>query len=82
MTSPPVLPNASFEVKWNPESVTFGPLVAPVLIWEPKGNTIGLFARPNGMNLSIVFDSTTGRGTWTLAGVQGQAVGSVTVERF
>lgn len=80
MTSPAPLP-ASFKVQWDRETVTFGPLTTPVLLWEQPNNSIGLFARPQGMNLQIVFDSTTGRGTWTLSGPQGQAVGSLTVER-
>jgi len=77
---PPVLP-ASFKVKWDRQSITFGPLSAAVDIWEPKNGSVGLFGRPSGMNLQIVFDTTTGRGTWTLSGQQGQAVGSVSVER-
>jgi hypothetical protein len=81
MGSPAMVPD-TFKVQWNHDTVTFGSMSAPVLIWQEKNNSIGVFARPSGMNLQIVFDSTTGRGTWTLSGVQGQAVGSVTVERF
>jgi hypothetical protein len=68
-------------VQWDRQSITFGPLFAAVDIWQPQNGSIGLFGRPSGMNLQIVFDTTSGRGTWTLSGPQGQAVGSVTVER-
>jgi hypothetical protein len=80
MGSPAVVP-ASFNVQWDRETVTFGPLTAAVVIWQPQNSSIGIFARPRGMNLQIVFDPTTGRGTWTLSGVQGQAVGALRVER-
>ena len=76
----PVLP-ATFKVQWDRQNVTFGPLSAPVSIWQEQNGSIGLFARPNGMNLQIVFETSTGRGTWTLSGIEGQAVGSVSVER-
>jgi hypothetical protein len=63
------------------ETITFGPLTAAVLAWEQKGATLGVFARPNGMNLQIVLDSTSGKGTWTLSGQEGQAIGTLTLEK-
>ena len=77
--TPPIPP--AFTVKWNREELTFGPITAPILIWEPKGDTIGLFARPNGMNIQIVFNVTDGTGTWSLSSAQGQATGTVAVQR-
>lgn len=71
----------SFKVKWDRETLTFGSLTAPVLIWDMKGTALGVFARPNGMNVQIVFDTATGQGTWTLSGLPGQATGSVTATR-
>jgi hypothetical protein len=73
----------TFPVKWDRATVTFGDLNAPVLLWQVADGTglIGIFARPNNLNLQIVFDPVTGKGTWTLAGIPGQASGSVTVER-
>ena len=70
-----------FKVKWDRDTLTFGSLSAPVLAWDLKGTTLGVFARPNDMNLQIVFDTATGRGTWTLSGQPGQATGSLTAER-
>ena len=72
---------ASFKVEWTRETLTFGPLTSPVLIWEPKGDVIGIFARPNAMNVQILFNVTTGKGSWTLTSAQGQAAGVLTVER-
>jgi hypothetical protein len=79
MGSPPVVPQ-SFKVQWNRVTLTFDQLTAPVLTWQPQESSIGIFARPQGMNLQIVFDTKTGLGTWTLSGVQGQAAGTVVVE--
>lgn len=76
----PVLPE-SFTVQFDRETITFGTVTAAVLAWEQKNATVGLFARPNGMNLQIVLDSATGKGTWTLSGEPGQAVGTLTVEK-
>jgi hypothetical protein len=76
----PPLP-ASFKVEWTRESVTFGDITAPVAIWEPKGDVIGIFARPSGMNLQILFNVTDGKGTWSLTSAQGQAAGVLTVAR-
>jgi hypothetical protein len=70
-----------FKVKWDREKLTFGSLSAPVLAWDLKGTTLGVFARPNDMNVQIVFDTATGRGTWTLSGRPGQATGSLTAEQ-
>jgi hypothetical protein len=70
-----------FKVKWDRETLTFGSLSAPVLAWDLKGTTLGVSARPNDMNVQIVFDTATGRGNWTLSGRPGQATGSLTAER-
>jgi hypothetical protein len=77
--APPV--PQSFTVKWDRTTITFGTLSAPVLLWEATNGQIGIFAKPNGLSLQIVFDTTTGKGTWTLSGDPGQASGTVTVER-
>ena len=69
---------AAFNVKWDRETLTFGSLTTPVLIWDAKGTSLGVFARPNGMNVQIVFDTATGQGTWTLSGLPGQANGKLT----
>jgi hypothetical protein len=79
MGSPPALPE-SFKVQWNRGTLTFDRLTAPVLIWQPQGDSIGVFARPDGMNLQIVFDTKTGRGTWSISGAAGQAAGTLVVE--
>jgi len=76
----PALPD-SFKVQLNRETITFGTLTAAVLAWEQKDATLGVFARPNGMNLQIVLDSTSGKGTWTLSGHAGQAVGTLALEK-
>lgn len=74
------IPDA-FNVKWDRETLTFGSLTTPVLIWDAKGTSLGVFARPNGMNVQIVFDTATGQGTWTLSGLPGQANGKLTATR-
>jgi hypothetical protein len=71
---------ASFQVKWDRKSVTFGALTASVLAWEEANGSIGIFARPNGLNLQIVFNPATGAGSWTLSGDPGQASGVLMVE--
>jgi hypothetical protein len=78
----PILPN-SFDVKWDRATVTFGNLSAPVQLWEVADATglTGIFAKPNGLSLQIVFDPATGKGTWSLSGIPGQASGTVTVQR-
>jgi hypothetical protein len=76
----PVL-TESFDVQVNRESITFGTMTAAVLAWEQKDATLGVFARPNGMNLQIVLDSTSGKGTWMLSGEAGQATGTLTVKK-
>jgi hypothetical protein len=68
-------------VQLNRETITFGTLTAAVLAWEQKNATVGVFARPNGMTLQIVINSATGKGTWTLSGEPGQAVGTLAVEK-
>lgn len=68
----------AFNVKWDRETLTFGSLTTPVLLWDAKGTSLGVFARPNGMNVQIVFDTSTGQGTWTLSGLPGQANGKLT----
>ena len=72
---------SAFDVKWDRETLTFGSLTTPVLIWDAKGTSLGVFARPNGMNVQIVFDTSTGQGTWTLSGLPGQATGKLTATR-
>lgn len=74
------IPDA-FTVKWDRETLSFGSLTTAVLIWEATGTSLGVFARPNGMNVQIVFDTATGQGTWTLTGPQGQANGKLTATR-
>lgn len=76
----PVLPE-SFKVQLTRETIMFGTVTATVLAWEQKDATLGVFARPNGMNLQIVLDSATGKGTWTLSGEAGQATGTLTVKK-
>jgi hypothetical protein len=53
----------------------------PVLIWQENNGLIGIFAKPKDLNLQIVFDPATGKGSWTLSGIPGQASGTLTVER-
>jgi hypothetical protein len=74
------IPN-EFKVTWNRETLTFGSLSSPVLSWDLQGTTLGVFARPNDMNVQIVFDTATGLGSWTLSGRPGQAKGSITAQR-
>ena len=69
-----------FQIKWDRQTVTFGALTATVDAWEQTNGSLGIFARPNGLNLQIVFDTTTGAGSWTLAGEPGQASGTLVVE--
>src|SRR5262245_28257564 len=76
MTATPPIPE-SFKVRLTRESLTFGPLTSPVLIWEQKGDTIGAFARPDGMNLQILFNVNDGKGSWTLTGIPGEAAGTL-----
>jgi hypothetical protein len=71
----------SFTVQLTPQTVTFGSMTTPALSWDAKDGSIGVFARPSGMNLQIVFDPATGKGTWTLSGEPGQATGSMTVTK-
>lgn len=71
----------SFAVQWNQQALTFGSMTTPVLAWNEKDGAIGVFARPRGMNLQIVFNPSTGTGTWILSGEPGQATGSVAVAR-
>jgi len=80
MTATPPIPE-SFKVRLTRESLAFGPLTSPVLIWEQKGDTIGAFARPDGMNLQILFNVNDGKGSWTLTGIPGEAAGALTVAR-
>ena len=61
--------------------MTFGDLKATVVLWEETNGSIGIFAKPNGLNLQIVFEASTGAGTWTLSGEAGEASGSLKVER-
>jgi hypothetical protein len=68
-------------VQLTRETITFGTVTATVLAWVQKDATLGVFARPNGMNLQIVLDSATGKGTWTLSGEAGQATGTLTVKK-
>jgi hypothetical protein len=72
---------AAFQVKWDKANLTFGELTASVLLWEETNGSIGVFARPNALNLQIVFNVSTGKGTWTLSGEAGQASGSLSVEQ-
>lgn len=76
----PTLPE-SFRFQLNRETITFGTLTTAVLVWEQKDAALSAFARPNGMNLQIVLDSATGKGTWTLSGEAGQAMGTLTLEK-
>jgi hypothetical protein len=78
--SPSPVPS-SFQVKWDRKMVTFGDLTASVILWEETNGSIGIFAQPAGLNLQIVFDTTTGVGSWTLSGLSGQASGTLMVER-
>lgn len=66
---------ADFRVEWAPETLTFGPLTAAVLLYDAKGSTVGVFAKPNGLSVQVVFDTATGRGSWSLSGMPGQASG-------
>ena len=50
-----------------------------MLIWQENNGHIGIFSKPNDLSLQIVFDPTTGKGTWTLSGIPGQASGTLTV---
>jgi hypothetical protein len=77
VTPPPA--SGTFPVKWDRTTVSFGDLTASVALWEETNGSIGIFARPNGLNLQIVFNPSTGAGTWTLSGEPGQASGTVTV---
>ena len=72
--------SGSFQIKWDRQTVTFGTLTATVDAWEQTNGSLGIFARPNGLNLQIVFDTMTGAGSWTLAGEPGQASGTLVVE--
>jgi hypothetical protein len=69
---------ATFEIAWDRNTLTIDTLAAPVLIWDQKGTTLGIFAKPNGMSVQIVFDTATGRGSWTISGMPGQASGTFT----
>ena len=73
----------TFTVKFDRTTITFGDLSAPVLLWQTTDGSglIGVFARPNGLNLQIVFDPADGKGMWTLSGIPGQASGTLTVVR-
>lgn len=72
---PPI--TTSFTVIVNRETLTFDSMTTPVLMWEEKGDTIAVLARPRDMNVQIYFSASTGQGTWTLSGVPGQASGEV-----
>ena len=72
--------SGSFQIKWDRQTITFGGLTATVDLWEEKNGALGIFARPNGLNLQIVFNTTTGAGSWTLVGEPGQASGTLVVE--
>ena len=71
----------SFAVKFDRNTITFGSLTTPVLLWNEENSLVGVFGRPNGSNLQIVFDRTTGKGNWTLDGVPGNATGSLTLQK-
>ena len=71
---------SSFSVKFDKSSITFGNMTAPVALWNEENDLAGVFARPNGSNLQIVFNLKTGKGTWTLDGIPGNATGSLTVQ--
>ena len=78
-TFPGPIPTSPFKIDMTKEAITFGPLTAPVSIWEVHESSIGVFARPDGMNLQIVLDPATGKGTWTLSGIPGQGSGTLQV---
>jgi hypothetical protein len=79
--SSPAPVSGSFQIKWDRKTVTFGDLTAAVILWEDTKDSTGIFAKPNGLNLQIVFDRLTGSGTWTLSGEAGQASGTLVVEQ-
>jgi len=71
----------SFAVKFDRSTITFGSIAADVALWNVDNTMIGVFARPNGWNLQVVFDVTTGKGTWTLDGIPGNASGTIAVRQ-
>ena len=75
-----VLP-ASFDVELTPTTMTLGRLSGAVLVWSDKGDLLSVFGRLDGANVQVLFDWTTGKGTWTFNGLQGNASGKVTLSR-
>jgi hypothetical protein len=51
-----------------------------VILWQDTNGSVGIFAKPNGLNLQIVFHTADGSGTWTLSGEPGEASGTLVVE--
>ena len=72
---------ASFDVELTPATMKLGPLSGSVLIWSDKGDVLSVYGRPDGANVQVLFDWTTGKGTWTFNGLQGNASGKVTLSR-
>jgi hypothetical protein len=72
--------SGTFQIRWDRQTITFGDLTANVTLWQETNGSIGIFAKPNGLNLQIVFNTSTGAGTWTLSGEPGQASGTLAVE--
>jgi hypothetical protein len=75
----PAPASGTFAVKWDRKTIAFGDLTASVVLWEETNGSIGIFAKPDGLNLQIVFNASTGVGTWTLSGEPGQASGTLVV---
>jgi hypothetical protein len=72
--SQPLLP-PSFTVSWTAQSVVFGPITAAPLAMDDKS----ILVRVSGPSpeITIYFDASTGRGTWTYSGAAGQASGAL-----
>ncbi len=65
-----ILPD-HFDVRISEGRITFGPLTAEVVFQDAKG----VFARPNGASLQLVFDDNGG--SWSYSGGAGDAGGTL-----